>query len=165
MAAAIGPLLGGALTEGFGWPSIFLINVPIGIVAVGLTLAKVGRVARPRGQEGRLDRDDHVDRALFLLVFAIIRGNSLGWGSTTIVMLFAVSGVLLVAFLISQFVQKNAMFDVTLFRKPTFAGASIVALDGLGCDVRDVPLPHALPPDPARGTPRSRPGSASSRSR
>src|SRR3979490_470793 len=41
VAAAIGPLLGGALTEGFGWPSIFVINVPIGIVAAFLTVAKV----------------------------------------------------------------------------------------------------------------------------
>jgi EmrB/QacA subfamily drug resistance transporter len=128
VAAAIGPLLGGALTEGFGWPSIFLINVPIGVVAVVLTLARVGESRDPEGK--RVDWIGTITwtGALFLLVFAIIRGNSLGWGSTTIVTLFAVSGVLLVAFLISQFVQRNAMFDVRLFRKPTFSGASIVAL-------------------------------------
>ncbi|HEY1593476.1 MAG TPA: MFS transporter [Solirubrobacteraceae bacterium] len=128
VAAAIGPLLGGALTEGFGWPSIFVINVPIGIVAAFLTVAKVRESRDPQGT--RVDWIGTVTwtAGLFLLVFAIIRGNSLGWGSSTIVTLFAVSGVLLVAFLISQFVQSNAMFDVRLFRKPTFSGASIVAL-------------------------------------
>jgi EmrB/QacA subfamily drug resistance transporter len=128
VAAAIGPLLGGALTEGFGWPSIFVINVPIGIVAAVLTVTRVRESRDPQGT--RVDWIGTITwtAALFLLVFAIIRGNSLGWGSTTIVTLFAVSGVLLVAFVISQFVQRNAMFDVSLFRKPTFSGASIVAL-------------------------------------
>jgi EmrB/QacA subfamily drug resistance transporter len=128
VAAAIGPLLGGALTEGFGWPSIFVINVPIGIVAAIVTVTRVSESRDPQGT--RVDWIGTITwtSALFLLVFAIIRGNALGWASTTIVTLFAVSGVLLVAFLISQFVQKNAMFDVSLFRKPTFSGVSIVAL-------------------------------------
>ena len=65
--------------------------------------------------------------ALFLLVFAIVRGNSEGWGSAMIIGLFTGAVVLLIAFLISQFVQDNAMFDVSLFRKPTFSGASIAA--------------------------------------
>jgi EmrB/QacA subfamily drug resistance transporter len=128
VAAAIGPLLGGALTEGFGWPSIFLINVPIGIAAVVLTVTRVSESRDPHGKTVDWIGTITWTAALFLLVFAIIRGNSLGWGSTTIVALFVVSGVLLVAFLVSQFVQKNAMFDVSLFRKPTFSGASIVAL-------------------------------------
>ena len=126
-SAAVGPLLGGALTEGFGWQSIFLINVPIGIVAAALTMTKVAESRNPEGK--RIDWVGTVTftAALFLLVFAIIRGNSLGWGSTEIVALFAAAVVLLVAFLASQFVRDNAMFDVTLFRKPTFIGASMVA--------------------------------------
>jgi EmrB/QacA subfamily drug resistance transporter len=127
-SAAVGPLVGGALTEAFGWSSIFYINVPIGIGAVLLTIAKVKESRDPAGT--RIDWIGTVTftAALFLLVFAIIRGNAKGWGSTMIVSLFVGSGVLLVAFLISQFVQKNAMFDVTLFRKPTFSGASLAAL-------------------------------------
>jgi EmrB/QacA subfamily drug resistance transporter len=126
-AAAVGPLLGGALTEAFGWSSIFYINVPIGIGAVVLTLAKVAESRDPSG--ARIDWIGTVTftGALFLLVYAIIRGNAKGWSSTLIVSLFAGAAVLLVVFLISQFVQKNAMLDVTLFRKPTFSGANIVA--------------------------------------
>jgi EmrB/QacA subfamily drug resistance transporter len=126
-AAAVGPLLGGALTEAFGWSSIFYINVPIGIGAVVLTLAKVAESRDPRGRKIDWIGTVTFTGALFLLVYAIIRGNAKGWSSTLIVSLFAGAAVLLVAFLISQFVEDNAMLDVTLFRKPTFSGASIVA--------------------------------------
>jgi EmrB/QacA subfamily drug resistance transporter len=127
VATAVGPLLGGALTEGLGWPSIFFINVPIGIVAAVLTMTKIA--------ESRNEEATSVDwfgtvtftGALFLLVFAVIRGNAEGWGSALIVSLFAASALLLAAFLVSQFTLKNAMFDVSLFRKPTFTGVSIVA--------------------------------------
>jgi EmrB/QacA subfamily drug resistance transporter len=126
-ATAIGPLLGGALTEGLGWPSIFFINVPVGIIGAVLTLTKVN--------ESRNENATRVDwfgtvtftGALFLLVFAVIRGNAEGWGSALIIALFAGSVLLLAAFLVAQFTRKNAMFDVTLFRKPTFTGVSAVA--------------------------------------
>jgi EmrB/QacA subfamily drug resistance transporter len=126
-SAAVGPLLGGALTEGLGWSSIFYINVPIGIAAAALTMSKVAESRDPEGK--RIDWLGTVTftSSLFLLVLAIIRGNSDGWGSTRIVVLFVGSGVLLTVFLISQFVQERAMFDVSLFRKPTFSGASLVA--------------------------------------
>ncbi len=127
VAAAVGPLLGGVLTQAFGWSSIFYINVPIGIGAVVLTLTKVAESRDPEGK--RIDWIGTVTftAALFLLVFAVIRGNAEGWGSTLIVALLASSAVLLVVFLISQFKQDNAMLDVYLFRKPTFIGASLVA--------------------------------------
>ncbi len=126
-SAAVGPLLGGLLTEDLGWSSIFYINVPIGFACIALALAKVGESRNPGN--ARLDWIGTVTFtvALFLLVFAIIRGNTLGWSSGTIIGLFAGGGVLLVAFIVSQFRLPNAMFDVTLFRKPAFAGASIVA--------------------------------------
>jgi EmrB/QacA subfamily drug resistance transporter len=126
-AAAVGPLLGGALTDAFGWASIFYINVPIGIAAAALTMTKVAESRNPEGT--RIDWIGTVTftSGLFLLVFAIIRGNALGWGSTTILALFAAAAVLLLVFVISQFVQEHAMLDVSLFRKPTFTGAAIVA--------------------------------------
>jgi EmrB/QacA subfamily drug resistance transporter len=126
-SAAIGPLLGGFLTEDFGWQWIFLINVPIGIVCVGLTLANVNESKNPDAKGIDWIGTVLFTTALFLLVFAIIRGNALGWSSTTIVSMFVVAGVLLVAFVISQFLLDNAMFDVRLFRKPTFTGASLSA--------------------------------------
>ncbi|MGZ4174093.1 MAG: MFS transporter [Solirubrobacteraceae bacterium] len=126
-SAAIGPLLGGALTEAFGWASVFYINVPIGIAAAILTMTKLAESRDPRGK--RIDWIGTVTftAALFLLVFAVIRGNAEGWGSTLIVSLLTAAVVLLVIFVISQAVQDNAMLDLSLFRNPTFDGAAIVA--------------------------------------
>lgn len=126
-AAAIGPLLGGALVEGFGWASVFYINVPIGIAAAFLTITKVGESRNPQGTGVDWIGTVTFTGGLFLLVFALIRGNAEGWGSALIVSLFVGSGVLLLVFLISQLTRPGSMFDVSLFRKPTFDGAAIVA--------------------------------------
>jgi predicted MFS family arabinose efflux permease len=124
---AIGPLVGGALTDGLGWPSIFIINVPIGIIAAAVTLARVPESRDPEGK--RIDWVGTLTftSALFLLVYALIRGNELGWGSATIVALLAGSVVLLAVFAASQVLQDNAMFDLSLFRKPAFDGAALAA--------------------------------------
>ncbi len=124
-SAAVGPLLGGVLTQAFGWSSIFYINVPVGLAAVGLTLATVKESRNPQG--ARLDWVGTVTftAALFMLVFAVIRSSAKGWGSPLILGLLAGAIVLLAVFVVAQFRQRNAMFDVSLFRKPTFSGVSI----------------------------------------
>jgi EmrB/QacA subfamily drug resistance transporter len=127
VAAAVGPLLGGFLTEAFGWPSIFLINVPIGAAGVALAIAKVQESRDPEGKRVDWIGTTTFTASLFLLVFAIIRGNALGWGSATIVACFAGSALLMVAFLVAQAVQEHPMLDLSLFRKPTFTGAGLVA--------------------------------------
>jgi EmrB/QacA subfamily drug resistance transporter len=126
-AVAIGPFLGGLFTQYLGWASIFYINVPIGIAAAILTLLKVAESRNPEG--ARIDWLGTITftTALFMLVFAIIRGEAEGWGSTLIVGLFTTSAVLLVAFVASQLLQKQPMLDLSLFRKPAFVGASLVA--------------------------------------
>src|SRR5947209_3708982 len=126
-SAAVGPLLGGFLTEDFGWSSIFYINVPIGIVGVVLAQTKIDESRNPEGRRVDWIGTLTFTGALFLIVFAIIRGNAEGWGSTLIVSLFTGGVLLLIAFLVAEMRQRNAMFDLTLFRKPTFSGASIVA--------------------------------------
>jgi EmrB/QacA subfamily drug resistance transporter len=126
-SAAVGPLLGGFLTEDLGWSSIFYINVPVGIAGVVLALAKVAETRNPEARKIDWFGTATFTTSLFLGVLAIIRGNAEGWGSAFIVGLFAASAALLVAFVIAQVRLRNAMFDVSLFRKPTFDGASIVA--------------------------------------
>jgi EmrB/QacA subfamily drug resistance transporter len=126
-AVAVGPVVGGVITSGIGWEWIFFVNVPIGIGAVFLTLTQVS--------ESR-DPDAHgVDwlglvtfcGSLFLLVFALIEGNEKGWGSTRILSFLIASAVLLGLFVIVERRQRRPMLDLTLFRRPAFAGASIVA--------------------------------------
>jgi EmrB/QacA subfamily drug resistance transporter len=126
-AVAVGPVVGGVITSGIGWEWIFFVNVPIGIGAVYLTLNQVAE-SRDPGAHG-------VDwlglltfsGSLFLLVFALIQGNEKGWGSTRILGFLIVSAVLIVVFVLVERHQQRPMLDLTLFRRPAFAGASIVA--------------------------------------
>jgi EmrB/QacA subfamily drug resistance transporter len=126
-AVAIGPIVGGVITSGIGWEWIFFVNVPIGIAAVALTLTQVSESRDPeaRGVDwlGLLT----FSGSLFLLVFALIEGNEKGWGSTQILSYLIGSAVLIVLFVIVERRQRRPMLDLTLFRLPAFAGASIVA--------------------------------------
>jgi EmrB/QacA subfamily drug resistance transporter len=126
-AVAVGPLVGGALTESLGWEWIFFVNVPIGAVAVALTLRHVG-VSRDERATG-IDwlGVTTFSGALFALVFALVRGNAEGWGSGTIVGLLLLSAVLLVAFVIAETRSADPMFDLGLLRRRAFAGVSIAA--------------------------------------
>jgi EmrB/QacA subfamily drug resistance transporter len=126
-AVAVGPLVGGLLTEGIGWEWIFFVNVPIGIATAAMTLARVPD--SERDPSARIDWAGLVTftGTLFCLVLALIRGNAEGWGSATILALFAASVVLLTAFLTIERRTAQPMLDLGLFRKPAFTGAQIVA--------------------------------------
>src|SRR4051794_6426160 len=127
-AVAIGPLVGGVLTEQISWQSIFFVNVPIGIAGVAVALAKVDEFRSPSAQRVDVPGLLTFSGGLFLLIFALVRGNAEGWGSTLIVGFFVGAVVLLTAFvLVERRAGQQAMFDLTLFRKPAFGGASIAA--------------------------------------
>ena len=129
MALAIGPLIGGLVTEHIAWSWIFFLNVPIGVV--GLI---VGRLvideSRDTSREQRLDIPGLLASAvgLFALTFALIEANSYGWTDPVIVGLFALSAVALAAFVLLERHQRSPMLDLSLFRSSTFAGANVVAL-------------------------------------
>jgi EmrB/QacA subfamily drug resistance transporter len=128
LATAVGPVIGGALTSGLSWRWIFLVNVPIGIVALVL--------AQLRVQESRQEGERRIDPvgvvtfsgSLGALVLALIKANEKGWGSTYIVALLAGAAAGMLAFLLVELLGRDrAMFDLRLFRKPTFVGGSIAA--------------------------------------
>src|SRR5215218_3429551 len=81
-AVAIGPLVGGALTDGLGWEWIFFVNVPIGIAAIALTRAKVAESRAPDAEPVDWPGVATFSTSLFLLVFGLVRGNPEGWSST-----------------------------------------------------------------------------------
>jgi EmrB/QacA subfamily drug resistance transporter len=126
-AVAIGPVIGGLITSGIGWEWIFFVNVPIGVVAVFITLTKV-RDSRDPNASG-VDWLGLVtfSGSLFLFVFALIQGNERGWGSTRILAFLIGSAVLIALFVIAELRQRRPMLDLALFRRPAFTGASIVA--------------------------------------
>ena len=126
-AVAIGPLVGGALTEWAGWRWIFFVNLPIGIVCV-LVGARVLHESRDEGHGGYdVPGQIALSVGLFALVLGFLRGNDWGWSSGRIVGLLAGAVAALVAFGIVELRQERPMFDVRLFRVPAFTGAQIVA--------------------------------------
>ena len=129
MALAIGPLVGGLITEHINWNWIFYINVPIG--AIGLVAGRlVVDESRDTSHEQRLDVPGLLSSgiALFALVFALIEANSYGWTSGTILGLFGAAAVGFAVFIVLELRQRLPMMDLSLFRDGTFAGANTVAL-------------------------------------
>src|ERR1700750_1616247 len=98
VAVAVGPLVGGALTDALGWESIFYLNVTIGTAAIAISLRFVRETRDPTAPRVDWPGVATFSSALLLLVLALVRGNDEGWGSTTIVALFAGAAVLLLAF-------------------------------------------------------------------
>jgi len=126
-AVAIGPLVGGLVTDGLGWEWIFFINVPIGIAAIALTELKLENVSATDAQPIDWAGLVTFSLSLFGLIFGLIRGNAEGWGSAQILISLIGAVVLMVAFILIESRRENAMLDLKLFRVPSFGGVSIVA--------------------------------------
>jgi len=127
IAVAVGPLVGGALTDSLGWESIFFLNVPIGIVTVAVTYLKLRESRNPNST--RIDWGGLVtfSGALFLLVLALLRGNEEGWGSAFIVSLFAGAALLMAGFIAIERRVKEPMLPLGLFRNRSFTGVQLAA--------------------------------------
>ena len=126
-AVAVGPLVGGLLTDGLGWEWVFFVNVPIGAAAMAVALARVAESRDPAAGEVDWPGVLTFSGALFLLVFGLLRGSAEGWTSGVIVAALAGAAALLLAFVAVELRRERPMLDVRMFRVPAFTGASVVA--------------------------------------
>src|SRR4051794_39859697 len=129
LALAIGPLVGGLITEHINWNWIFFINVPVGAIAIVAAFVFIDE-SKDTSHEQRPDVPGLLSSAigLFALTYALIEANTYGWGSPRIVGAFAVGVISIVVFILLERHQRLPMLDLTLFRNRTFAGANAVML-------------------------------------
>jgi EmrB/QacA subfamily drug resistance transporter len=137
IAVAVGPVLGGIITSGLSWRWIFFVNIPIGVVAIALTLL---RVDESRDQDA--SRPDWLgfvtfSSALGLLVYGLIESSTHSWGSHRVVGSLAAAALLLALFVVAELRQRRPMFDLSLLRNPTFVGGlgSAFAISASGLSV------------------------------
>jgi len=134
LAVAIGPLLGGILTSGISWRWIFFVNAPIGVVAVAITAMRVAESRLPSAT-----RPDWPGFVLFTaglasLVYALIQSSRTSFTDAAVLGCFAAAAVLLCAFVLVEWQVRHPMFDLGLFRLPTFSGG-LVAAFGLSASI------------------------------
>jgi len=124
---AVGPAVGGALTSGLGWRAVFFINVPIGIAGLFATAAWLRESRDPSAR--RLDWPGQIvlTGGLFLLVLALLRGNTDGWGSPAIIAELVGAAALLVAFVAVEQRSPVPMLPLGLFGRRDFTAAQVAA--------------------------------------
>jgi EmrB/QacA subfamily drug resistance transporter len=124
-AFAIGPFVGGTLTDWFGWRAIFLINLPIGVITL-LLATRIRESQDPNARKVDVPGQLALMGGLFFLVFALLRGNPDGWDSTKVVISLVLAGVLLLGFMAIEHLSTEPMLPLTLFRDPLFAGPQVI---------------------------------------
>jgi EmrB/QacA subfamily drug resistance transporter len=128
LALAIGPLVGGLLTEHLSWHWIFFVNVPVGAVAIAASYLLI--------EESRDETHESLDLpglatsalGLFALTYGLIEANTYGWTSARILGSFVVAAVSLLAFVQIERRRRSPMLDLSLFRSGTYTGANVAML-------------------------------------
>lgn len=128
ISMALGPVIGGALTETIGWRSIFWVNLPVGIAAMVLAARYIPESKAPRPR-----RVDPLGQLLVFVIlatvtYAVIEGPHAGWGSTTIIGLFAAALLSLIALLVYEPRRHDPLIDVRFFRSAPFSSATLIAV-------------------------------------
>jgi EmrB/QacA subfamily drug resistance transporter len=128
LALAIGPVVGGALTEYVSWRAIFFLNLPVAVGAVAVTLF-AAHESRDETTRHTIDWPGigALSLGLSALVLALVEGNTWGWGSPGIIALLTAAAVGIVGFALVEPRVREPMVDLSLFRSKTFLGANLVA--------------------------------------
>lgn len=127
-SAAIGPIIGGVLTQGISWRWIFFVNLPVSVLAIALSM-RVFSGDRP----SREQRVDLPGMALFTVAagavtFGLIHANEAGWSTPGTLGMLALSAVAFVLFFVVEAASRHAMLDLALLRNKAFVGILIGSL-------------------------------------
>jgi len=127
LAVAIGPLVGGAVVQGISWQWIFWLNVPIGLALIPLGRL---RLQESRGPNDSLDLPGVglASVGLFGIVWGLVRGNQVGWGSPEIVFALLGGAVVLALFVLWELRTDEPMLPLRFFRNRTFTSANVASL-------------------------------------
>jgi EmrB/QacA subfamily drug resistance transporter len=126
-ALALGPLVGGVLTDELDWRWIFLVNLPLGGLLTWLTLRFLPESREERPQRLDLAGMASFGAACFLATYGLIRGNEDGWGSVPILGALLAAALLLALFVTVERRSEAPMLPLSLFRIPAFTGTALVA--------------------------------------
>jgi EmrB/QacA subfamily drug resistance transporter len=126
LAFAAGPLVGGVLVGAFGWQAIFGLGVVLGLPTIVLAVLQVRESRDPDPKPVDWPGVATLSAGLFLIVFAVLRGNALGWTSATVLGLAGAGAASLVAFAVVELRVTAPMLDLQLFRNGTFLGATVI---------------------------------------
>jgi len=129
LGAVLGPIIGGFIVTNYAWEWVFLINVPIGIIAIASTVAIVPESVDPLAS-GKVDWGGLVLSAtgIFALVYAAIEGNKLGWTNPVIIGSLVASAILLTLFILWEKRTRDPMLKLELFQIRNFSVANVIAL-------------------------------------
>jgi EmrB/QacA subfamily drug resistance transporter len=127
LALAVGPLVGGYLSQHVAWGWIFLVNVPIGVATTVVAALSIPSSSTARGTRRRVDLPGLATSslALFALTYALIEGDSRGWTSALILASFAVAAAAAAAFLTVESRTAEPMVDLSFFRVRAFSGGLV----------------------------------------
>ena len=127
LAVALGPVIGGAVVEGFSWQWIFWLNVPIGLALLPIAFF---RLSETRGPNRSLDLPGLalVSTGLFGLVWGLVRGNEHGWTSAGVLGPMIAGGLLVAAFVTWELRARAPMVPMRFFRRRAFSAANLTSL-------------------------------------
>lgn len=128
MGPAFGPTIGGYLTKNFGWPAIFLVNLPVGVIGIFFAM-RILKADRPEASEHRrFDAFGFVFLATFLVAFLLgmSKGESEGWTSRYEVICLILAAVGLTGFLLTESIVENRIMDLQLLKQPVFAACFLM---------------------------------------
>ncbi|BCF85944.1 MFS transporter [Rhodococcus qingshengii] len=126
-AFAVGPLVGGLLTELLDWRAIFLINVPIGLITLAMTVRWVPESRDPRPRRADVPGQILVSTGLAALVFGLLRGNEDGWFEPQPMIAAVIAAAAMIGFSLHELRTTEPMLPPHLLANRAFAGAQIAA--------------------------------------